>query len=417
MKTNFFKYAAFAVVAALAAVSCSKDDDPVAPSVEADLIGTQTADVVTLTANGSYTLSGKYIVPYGKTLKIEEGVTITAIDDNTADYILIQQGATIEAIGTQSNPIVMTSQLKEAGAWGGIHICGYAKINSTSGHGVSEVGDSTYGGSDDTDNSGTLKWIRIEYAGYIINEGKEANGFTFYGVGNGTTLEYLHAYEGADDGFEWFGGCVNAKYLISTNNQDDSFDWTEGYRGTVQYAIANQTNELCARLIEGDNDDSVNTVTPQSCPTFANVTLIGKNSGNDDDQGVRIRVGSKVRLLNVLISGKTTSLRVSDTESIEQFDAALTAGYVAGIYVDGTVNTGGSVSTTGLINTQDFSSVLSNTYYGTIATSLSSNYASVNSAIASEQTGSPVNSTLATAGATFAGAIATGATWASALEL
>ncbi|HBG53269.1 MAG TPA: hypothetical protein DDW70_03525, partial [Rikenellaceae bacterium] len=165
----------------------------------------------------------------GVTFTIEPGVIIVAKDDDVVDYILVEQGGKIDARGTAANPVVMTSERKEAGAWGGVHICGLAPINVTGTTSKSEIGDALYGGSNVADNSGTLSYIRVEYTGYAFSEEKEANGFTFYGVGNGTVVDHLQSYKGSDDGFEWFGGTVNVKYLVATDNGDDSFDWTEGW--------------------------------------------------------------------------------------------------------------------------------------------------------------------------------------------
>ena len=177
-------------------------------------------------------------------MTIPEGVTIVAeADDDKVDYILIQQGAKIVAEGTAENPIVMTATKKEAGAWGGIHICGKAHSNVEGGTGKSEIGDATYGGNDDADNSGVLKYLRIEYSGYAFDSEHEANGFTFYGVGNGTTIEYCQAYKGSDDGFEFFGGSVNVKNVIAVSCSDDSFDWTEGWNGNGQFMVAYQEAE------------------------------------------------------------------------------------------------------------------------------------------------------------------------------
>lgn len=116
----------------------------------------------------------------------------------------------------------MTAELKQAGAWGGIHICGNAPTNAEGGVGSSEIGGATYGGNITDDNSGILQYVRVEYGGYTITEDTEANGFTFYGVGSGTTVDHCVAYKGSDDGFEWFGGTVNASNLVSINNSDDS---------------------------------------------------------------------------------------------------------------------------------------------------------------------------------------------------
>ena len=169
------------------------------------LKGTITSDV-TLAAGNTYKLSGEYIVEEGATLHIEEGVKIIAVYDDIADYILVKQGGKINAVGTPDKPIVMTSEKEEPGAWGGIHICGRAHTNAEGGKGSSEIGGAVYGGNDDADNSGTLQYIRLEYTGFAFDEEHEANGISFYGVGNGTIVDHCQAYKGSDDGFEFFGG-------------------------------------------------------------------------------------------------------------------------------------------------------------------------------------------------------------------
>lgn len=304
----------FAMMVSTAAfVSCSDDEDTAQSNqpTTADLHGEYTSDLV-LEANQSYTLSGGVHIKSGARLVIPEGVTITAVDDDTPDYILIEQGARIEANGTATNPIVMTSQLKEAGAWGGIHICGRAHTNAEGGIGRSEIGNATYGGNDDNDNSGTLRYVRLEYTGFALDEEHEANGISFYGVGNGTTVEYCQAYKGSDDGFEFFGGSVNVRNMVATSCSDDSFDWTEGWNGKAQFLVAYQENEStlgydCDCLMECDNNGDNNQATPVAHPVIANVTLIG-NDG--DAQGVRLREGTEVELYNAIITGKALPLTV-----------------------------------------------------------------------------------------------------------
>ena len=304
----------FAMMVSTAAfVSCSDDEDTAQGNqpTTADLQGEYTSDLV-LEANQSYTLSGGVHIKSGARLVIPEGVTITAVDDDTPDYILIEQGARIEANGTATNPIVMTSQLKEAGAWGGIHICGRAHTNAEGGIGRSEIGNATYGGNDDNDNSGTLRYVRLEYTGFALDEEHEANGISFYGVGNGTTVEYCQAYKGSDDGFEFFGGSVNVRNMVATSCSDDSFDWTEGWNGKAQFLVAYQENEStlgydCDCLMECDNNGDNNQATPVAHPVIANVTLIG-NDG--EAQGVRLREGTEVELYNAIITGKALPLTV-----------------------------------------------------------------------------------------------------------
>ena len=270
---------------------------------------------VTLETGKTYTLNGGVHVKSGATLTIQPGVTIVAQHDETVDYILIEQGAKIDAQGTAAQPIVMTSEKKEAGAWGGLHICGYAHTNN--GSGKSEIGNAPYGGNNDADNSGTLKYIRLEYTGYAFDEEHEANGVSFYGVGNGTTVEHLQAYQGSDDGFEFFGGSVNVKYMVVTSCSDDSFDWTEGWNGKAQFLVAYQEGEsslgyACDCLMECDNNGTNNAATPVAHPTIANATLIG-NGG--DAQGVRLRAGTQVELYNTIITGKGKPLTVETNET------------------------------------------------------------------------------------------------------
>ena len=172
--------------------ACSDDDNNGNGDDKGDvtvLKGSITSDV-TLKAGNTYKLSGEYIVESGATLNIEEGVTIEAVYDDIVDYILVKQGAKINAVGTAENPIIMTSEQKKEGAWGGLHICGKAHTNAEGGKGNSEIGNATYGGNVEDDNSGVMKYIRLEYTGYAFDEEHEANGISFYGVGNGTTVDH-----------------------------------------------------------------------------------------------------------------------------------------------------------------------------------------------------------------------------------
>ena len=322
MRKNW-KFAAMTLVAGMAlfTTACSSDDDPAANTGNGDdteesyVLDKDITENVTLETGKNYTLNGGIHVKAGATLTIQPGVTITAKHDGTVDYILVEQGAKIDAQGTASQPIVMTSEKKEAGAWGGLHICGYAHTNN--GSGSSEIGNAPYGGNNDADNSGTLKYIRLEYTGYAFDEEHEANGVSFYGVGNGTTVEHLQAYKGSDDGFEFFGGSVNVKYLVATSCSDDSFDWTEGWNGKAQFLVAYQEGETslgyaCDCLMECDNNGTNFAATPVAHPVIANATLIG-NGG--EAQGVRLRAGTEVELYNTIITGKGKALTVETNET------------------------------------------------------------------------------------------------------
>ena len=282
------------------------------------LKGTITSDV-TLTAGSTYKLSGEYIVEDGATLNIEAGVKIISIYDDIVDYILVKQGGKINAVGTSSAPIVMTSEKEEPGAWGGIHICVKAHTNAEGGKGSSEIGGATYGGNDDADNSGTLKYVRVEYSGYAFDSEHEANGITFYGVGNGTTVEYCQAYKGSDDGFEFFGGSVNVSNLVSVSCSDDSFDWTEGWNGTATNLVAYQEAEEtlgydCDCLIEADNNENNYAATPVAHPVLKNLILVGNNSAAGN-RGIRLRRGTQVEIDGAKVCGKKNAVTLESEET------------------------------------------------------------------------------------------------------
>ena len=296
--------------------ACTDDEEtnnPAQPGDGSTLSGEITEDV-TLKSGNTYKLSGAYTVKAGATLNIEPGVRLEAVYDDVVDYILVEQGAKINARGTASSPIVMTAEQEEAGAWGGIHICGRAHTNAEGGQGSSEIGGAAYGGNDDADNSGTLQYVRVEYTGYAFDEEHEANGISFYGVGNGTTVDHCQAYKGSDDGFEFFGGSVNVSNMVVTSCSDDSFDWTEGWNGTATNLIAVQESQDvlgydCDCLIEADNNGDNFTATPVANPTLSNLLLIGNNS-EENQRGVRLRCGTYVKMDNAQVCGKAMPLTV-----------------------------------------------------------------------------------------------------------
>ena len=326
-KKLIYSLALLASMCAFVACSDDDDDDDDSSSTEETVIangstlqGTISSDV-TLAEGYTYYLSGEYIVNSGATLTIEPGVTIIALYDDVVDYFLIKQGAKINAQGTAAKPIVMTSEKEEPGAWGGIHICGYAPINVEGGTGSSEIGGATYGGDDASDDSGVLSYVRVEYTGYAFDEEHEANGITFYGVGNGTTVNHCEAYKGSDDGFEFFGGTVNISYMVVESCSDDSYDWTEGWQGTANYLVAFQEAEStlgydCDCLIEADNNENDYEATPVSHPTLTNLILVGNNS-SANTRGIRLRRGTEVTLNGAEITGKSycVTLESEQTEN------------------------------------------------------------------------------------------------------
>ena len=319
MKTIDWKFSTLALIAGMFVfTSCSNnDDDPVIEEPDNSVLQGSIVSDLTLKSGNTYTLNGEFLVKEGATLNIEPGVKIVAQYDDRVDYILVEQGAKINALGTASAPIIMTSSKEEPGAWGGIHICGRAHTNAEGGKGSSEIGGAVYGGDNDADNSGVLKYVRVEYTGYAFDEEHEANGMTFYGVGNGTVVENCEAYHGSDDGFEFFGGSVNVKNMVVVNCSDDSFDWTEGWNGKGENLVAFQESEGtlgydCDCLIEADNNENNYAATPVSHPVLRNLILVG-NGGSK--QGIRLRRGTEVEITSAKVCGKAKALAIESAET------------------------------------------------------------------------------------------------------
>ena len=301
--------------------SCNNNGkDPVADPDDYTLGGRLTEDL-TLKQGETYMLESSLQVVAPATLTIEPGVTIIADESAGSDniiYILIEQGARIMAEGTASEPIVMTSENKEPGAWGGLHICGKAHTNAE-GETTSEIGNAPYGGNEDNDDSGVLKYIRIEYSGLALDSEHEANGISLYGVGAGTQISYIYVVDGSDDGIEFFGGSANIDHCVVENCTDDSYDWTEGWDGSAEYIIAYQSVAECDCLMECDNNGDNNDATPVANPTIRYATFIGNNS-SENHRGLRLREGTYVNLSNALVCGKPDPITLDTPQTVASFD-------------------------------------------------------------------------------------------------
>lgn len=270
------------------------------------LSGTYTQDLI-LDANNTYKVNGALIMASGTTLEIPAGMTIQALASGANVYIAISQGAKIIANGTADNPIVFTSDATSpsAGDWGGLILLGKAPINSVTGNSTStsEIASLPFGGIDEADDSGIIRYVRVEYSGGAADGQSENNGFSFYGVGNGTVIEYIQAFEGKDDGIEFFGGTVNASYVSVVNAQDDSIDWTEGYTGTITNAYVKHGVDHDKGIeADGYNTDFSNAAGFFSKPTITNLTIIGNGSGTGNE-AIRLRAGTQGIFNNVLIQG------------------------------------------------------------------------------------------------------------------
>ena len=270
------------------------------------LSGTYTQDL-TLDSNNTYVLNGSLIMASGTTLTIPACMTIEALASGANVYIAISQGAKIIANGTADCPIVLTSNASNpaAGDWGGLILLGRAPINSVTGSATatSEIAGLPFGGTNAADDSGILNYVRVEYSGGAADGQSENNGFSFYGVGNGTVVNYIQAYEGKDDGIEFFGGTVNASYVSVVNAQDDSIDWTEGYTGTITNAyVKHGASHDQGIEADGYNTDFSNAAGYFSKPTVNNLTIIG-NGSSTGNEAIRLRAGTQGIFNNVWIEG------------------------------------------------------------------------------------------------------------------
>ncbi len=280
---------------------------------------------VTWTKNNTYLLSGFVYVSSGATLTIEPGTVIKG-DKASKGSLIVSRGGKIIANGTPAEPIVFTSNEPSPtyGDWGGLILLGYAPTNQTyngiAGLGLIEGGidpvKGLYGGGDQPggakadDNSGILRYVRVEYAGIPFQPNNEINGITFGGVGSGTTIEYVQVSYANDDSFEWFGGTVNCKYLIAYRGLDDDFDCDFGYSGKVQFAFAIRDPEVAdvsgSNGFEVDNNGTGSDLTPKTAATFSNVTIVGPSGSNisaDFKRANHLRRNCEIGIYNSVFVG------------------------------------------------------------------------------------------------------------------
>jgi hypothetical protein len=346
MKKIFFNSVVALAGTALLLSSCdSKDTEVVkAPASKEVIIKADITGIRSLVKDSTYVLQGQINV--SGTINIAAGTVIKG-DKATKGCLIIVPGGKINAIGTASSPIVFTSALapglRAAGDWGGLVIVGKAPVNQTTAvvEGLSR--EVAYGTSvlasdkrDAADNSGTLKYVRIEFAGISLQPDKEINGLTMCAVGSGTTIDHVQVSYCGDDSFEWFGGNVNAKYLIAYLGLDDEFDTDYGYQGKVQFALGVRNPRVgdvsTSNGFESDNDATGSLLTPQTAPIFSNVTLIGPWKTKDDKNvsalfgaGMHIRRNSSLSAFNSVFAGWNTGLLLDATTTY----ANATAGTLA----------------------------------------------------------------------------------------
>ena len=310
-----------------------------------ELSGDITADK-TLTADKTYLLRGFVYVTSGATLTIEPG-TILLGDKATKGTLVVTRGGKINAAGTADKPIIFTSSLpvgaRNQGDWGGVILLGKAPINPTGGEAKIEGGLTPtsggdekkyiwYGGSEANDNSGVMKYVRIEFAGVPYSPDNEINGLTFGGVGAGTTISYIQVYRSGDDSYEWFGGTVKCDHLVATYTWDDDFDTDFGFSGQVQFGVCQRAKAVAdvsgSNGFESDNDGNGSGSTPQTKAVFSNMTIIGPivadhaTSGINANfqHGAQIRRNSSESIFNSVFIGFPVGLYIDNTKGTKTIE-------------------------------------------------------------------------------------------------
>ncbi len=319
--------------ATLLTAACGGMDD-MQPLLEAGTCGGQPATIIrsaittdtTWTADKRYLLSGRVDVTSKATLTIKPGTLICGDADQgmmNVSYLNVDLDAKLIADGSKDQPIVFTSN-KPIGQrrpqdWGGVVLRGRAPINNPPDAGKgpettcvqAEANAGLYGPcgmSKPDDNSGILRYVRIEFAGREFAPDKELNSLSLYAVGSGTTLDYIQVHRGSDDGIEFFGGTVNLKHAVSSACQDDAFDFEFGWVGNGQYWVSTQDFSIGNSGFEADNNRMNATLDPHSSPTISNVTMIGLGrglsaGGSDKRQGLAFRSGTNGKFSNLIVTG------------------------------------------------------------------------------------------------------------------
>ena len=305
------------ILLALGLFSCEKnlggEEGPINVPTTTTLTGNINT-TTTLTSDKVWTLKGYVYVTDGAKLIIQPGTTIVS-DVAEKGALCIERGSQIIAEGTQSKPIVFTSGRPEGqrtpGDWGGIVILGRAKTNRSSEPTIEGGIGRPYGGTNDSDNSGVMRYVRIEYAGIAALPNSEINALTLGGVGNGTILENIQTIYANDDAFEFFGGTVNGKNLYAFATADDDFDFDFGYTGMITNGVAKRDPQFvdsgdAGNGVECDNDGTGSAAQPYTHPKLFNMILVGPNVSTalaNHNLGLRFRRSTQFTMKNSIVWG------------------------------------------------------------------------------------------------------------------
>jgi len=331
MKKQLFTIAALSL---LAFSSCEKDEKTTNTPTNPDneyVILTGELSTQTLSADKKYLLTGQVFVRDGQTLTVEPGTVIMG-EKKSKGTLIIDLGGKIIANGTSAQPIVFTSNQevgdRDRGDWGGLVILGKAKINipNPSIEGIEP--QIMYGGNDDTDNSGSLEYVRVEFAGIELTPNNETNSITLGAVGNGTKFENIQVSYGGDDGFEWFGGSVNGKNLIAFGTWDDCFDIDNGFSGNLQFGVSvrypSYADQSDSNGFEWDTNGTNEATNQPTTVTVSNFTILGpaidgnSYSGNYK-YGLDLRRRVAANLYNSVVLGFPTAVRMNQNTVLPNY--------------------------------------------------------------------------------------------------
>jgi hypothetical protein len=319
-----FAVAALVALAAGATVSADLAAPVNVPRIDKPVI------VVTNQVTGSetwvnsnyYVLRGAVFVRSGATLNIQAGTRIVG-ESGSVGTLIVERGGRLMALGTAEEPIVFTSDQpigqRNRGDWGGIILNGRAPVNLEGGQGAGEGDTGVYGGTDPNDNSGVLRYVRVEFSGIEFSPDNELNGIALQGVGRGTVIDYVQAHMSRDDAIEFFGGTADIKHAVMSNAADDSLDWTFGWVGRAQFIAITQRGDDADNGIEADDNEFNNNAVPRSHPQIYNITLCGdpdRNEGGESPRAANLRRGTAFTIRNFLVTGfKTVGFQIETTNT------------------------------------------------------------------------------------------------------
>ena len=313
---------------------------------------------------GTYLLKGWCYIADGASLTLAPG-TIIKSDKETKAALIVEPGGQLWAKGTQSEPIVFTSEMpagsRRPGDWGGIILCGRG-VNNKGTMQIEGGPRTTHGGCDNADCSGALSYVRCEFAGYPFKEDQEINAITFGSVGSATQIDHVQVSYSNDDSYEWFGGTVNCKHLIAYRGWDDDFDTDNGFAGSLTYGLSVRDSKIAdnsqSNSFESDNNASGSTAEPFTTAQFSYITLLGPKTFDANFQNTTDYItGGGMNPGNGSSMGKFQAAMHIRRNSRLNVSKTLAIGWPIGMILDNEKGDTQGAATNGLMKLQDITFV------------------------------------------------------------